>query len=312
MLPAGALVLAGIFLARSKIDNESLEVSQLTRNGGAGASAEDLPALPESPAPESSPDSVSQAVDYSGVFAKSEDFWALAESIVQAANAGDGNAQYNLYRALSYCDTLYKFYFVRGKTHKTVDEAVAWASTSPGLNVDEARQVHRRCHRLKTADGAPFGTAEQWLTSAKDVGQPLAMMDFARNLSTAAAAKGDVPSVEMRNEARQLITEALKSKDPEVIFGMADFVLLLHGDSEKASEEQWVWRLAACERGFDCAPGAAWLEVMCRYDYNCQPRDDGREVIRRNNSQNFDEIERKARELNARLDANKFEEALAN
>lgn len=70
---------------------------------------------------------------------------------------------------------------------------------------------------------------------------------------------------------------------------------------------QWVWRLAGCDRGYDCTPSADWLKFQCRFDYNCQLDDDGIEYIKRNNSQTFGSIQAKARELNPKLDANNLE-----
>jgi len=42
-------------------------------------------------------------------------------------------------------------------------------------------------------------------------------------------------------------------------------------------------------------------------DFNCQPYESGIDYIRRNNGADFDEIERRAGELNAKLDALGFE-----
>jgi hypothetical protein len=111
----------------------------------------------------------------------------------------------------------------------------------------------------------------------------------------------------MRIEAKRLALQALHSKDPQVVFQFADLPLLFLDDPEKASEAMWTWRLAACQRGYDCGANADWLAVMCRFDYNCQPQDDGVEFIRRNNSQNFDALEKKAAELNAKLDSDEYD-----
>ena len=67
------------------------------------------------------------------------------------------------------------------------------------------------------------------------------------------------------------------------------------------------WRLAACRRGYDCSQQAEWLRFHCGMDFNCQPYESGIDYIRRNNGADFDELERRAGELNAKLDALGFE-----
>jgi hypothetical protein len=86
------------------------------------------------------------------------------------------------------------------------------------------------------------------------------------------------------------------------------------GDQQKAfagddaSRTQWAWRLAACERGYDCSDRAEWRQVMCRGDYNCQPGESAADLIHRATGNDFPEIEELASSLNAKIDAGKFDE----
>jgi hypothetical protein len=235
-------------------------------------------------------------------FHASADLWQFAESIHLAAEAGDPAAQYYLSRALKYCDDNFRFYFVRGNRRRTLDEAMQWASTRPGLEAEEAREVHARCSRLQETSHR-FGTAGEWLSASKEKGFSLALIDTARQLAVTAGVSGAKENVEMRSEAKRLALRALESKDPQVIFDMGDLVALFAGDMKKGSQEQWVWRLAACKRGYECGQDAEWIQLQCRFDPNCQPYESGVDFIRRMNSEDFDEIERLANDLNARLDA---------
>jgi hypothetical protein len=238
-------------------------------------------------------------------FHASTDLWQFAQSILPAAEAGDPAAQYYLSRTLKYCDDNFRFYFVRGNKRRTLDEGMQWASTRTGLKAEEAREVHARCSRLQETLH-PFGTADAWLSASKETGIRLAMIDTARQLAVKAGFSGATEHVEMRNEAKRLALRALESKDPQVIFDMGDLAALFVGDMKKASQEQWVWRLAACKRGFECGQDAEWIQLQCRFDPNCQPYESGVDFIRRVNSEDFDDIERLANDLNARLDAGDF------
>lgn len=238
-------------------------------------------------------------------FHASADLWQFAESMNPAAKAGDPAAQYYLSRTLKYCDDNFRFYFVRGNRRRTLDEGMQWASTRPGLKAEEAREVHARCSRLQETSHR-FGTADEWLSASKEKGFSLAMIDTARQLAVTAGVSGATEHVEMRNEAKRLALRALESKDPQVIFDMGDLAALFVGDMTKASQEQWVWRLAACNRGYECGQDAEWIQLQCRFDPNCQPYESGFDFIRRMNSEDFDEIERLANDLNARLDAGDF------
>jgi hypothetical protein len=238
-------------------------------------------------------------------FHASADLWQFAESMHPAAKAGDPAAQYYLSRTLKYCDDNFRFYFVRGNRRRTLDEGMQWASTRPGLKAEEAREVHARCSRLQKTSHR-FGTAGEWLSASKEKGFSLAMIDTARQLAVAAGVSGATEHVELRNEAKRLALRALESKDPQVVFDMGDLAALFVGDMKKASQEQWVWRLAACKRGYECGQDAEWIQLQCRFDPNCQPYESGVDFIRRMNSEDFDEIERLANDLNARLDAGDF------
>lgn len=237
----------------------------------------------------------------------SRDYLAFAASLLADAKAGDASAQYYLAYSLHYCDELYAFYFVRGTRRRTLDEAMQWASTRIGLSADEARLVHERCHELESRDPPPFGSFDQWFKLAAESGQPLAQMHLATKLFLKAVGSDTPEGIRQNQEARELALQALRSKDPEVVFQAADLALLFYGDDVKAAEEQWVWRVAACKRGLDCGPDSDWKKMACKYDYNCQPHEDVLELVRRYNYQRYDTIDRKAAELNEKLDANQFD-----
>jgi hypothetical protein len=303
-VPASALVLAG-YLYFSPSEKVSLVDKQDATQRTTAAPEEPMDAAILT-APSEGVGARPQALTFDDKreFREAQDLWSFAEQLLERAKAGEANAQYHLFRALSYCDTLYPFYFGRKGKRRTLDEGLQLASMRYGLSSDEARDVYHRCDRIEGAEAHPFGSANEWLEAAQRAGHALAMIDSAKLLATKAAVSGTIDAANSRKEAVRLAMEALASREPEVIFKFGDLATLFFGDTERASEMQWVWRLAACDRGYDCTSSAEWLKFQCRFDYNCQPNDDGVEYIRRNNSQNFDSIQSKAKDLSASLDAN--------
>lgn len=236
------------------------------------------------------------------------DYWEFASAVIEAARGGDRVAEYYLARSLQYCDDGYRMYFIRGSKRRTLDEALQWASTRPATSTQEVQEVFDRCERLEQASDHPFGDAAEWLGKSANAGYDLAMLDSAQALVRKAGVSGNVEDVAARREAKRLALAALRERRPETIFRMGDLATLIAGEGQSADEVQWVWRLAGCQRGYDCSKDAEWLKFQCRFDLNCQPQDDGIDFIRRNNSANFDELQQRARELSEKLDEGKFED----
>ncbi len=178
-----------------------------------------------------------------------------------------------------------------------------WATKAGGgLSADEAREVYTRCQRLKDKSLAspPFGDSDDWLLAASNGGYPLAQVTLASELFGESLIGADDNG--KREEAKRLAALALRSKDPAVLWESADLVLLYSHDGDDTSQQQWIWRVAACQRGYDCSPSGDW-RGYCRFDNACQPYETALDWIRRIHGEDFDEIEQKARELNAKLDA---------
>ena len=70
-----------------------------------------------------------------------------------------------------------------------------------------------------------------------------------------------------------------------------------------------IWLLAACERGYDCSRQSEWYKLRCSFDPACQPYENGVvDVARRDTGNRFPDVERRARELNEKLDQGRFDE----
>ncbi len=112
-----------------------------------------------------------------------------------------------------------------------------------------------------------------------------------------------------REDARRLAFEAMRSRDPDVMVQLGDVAAnLADGDPAEARKQQWVWPLAACLRETKCESMSEWMHLFCNVDTQCQPFETPVDVIRRQAGNDFDEIERRARELNEKIDAGTLEE----
>src|SRR5690349_23816567 len=278
--------------------------ARFERPANAARAAEAFDAPPAAPA----------SPDYHSRLRDARDYWDLAESLYVNARQGDAAAQYWLARALAYCESLYDWYFIvhlddGAVRHRTLDEAQQLTATRPVFTADDIRDIQKRCHRLRSADAPPFGNSREWLEAATASNYPLAQASAALgqalqgHQADADAARG------ARDEARRLALEALRSRDPDVMVQMGDVAANLARDPAEARRQQWVWPLAACLRQRDCESMAEWRRLFCHIDTQCQPFETAVDVIRRQAGNDYDAVERRARELNEKLDAGTLEES---
>ena len=252
--------------------------------------------------------------DYRAQFHSADDYWDLAESLYVPARQGDPAAQYWLSRALSYCEGLYDWYFIvhlsnGAVRHRTLDEAQQLTAARPLFTVDDVRDIQNRCQRLRSADGPPFGTSREWLDSATAANYPMAQASAARYRAVQVRQTDADAAGAAREDARRLAFEAMRSHDPEVMVQLGDVAANLAGnDPAEARKQQWLWPLAACLREAKCESMSEWMHLFCNVDTQCQPFETPVDVIRRQAGNDFDEIERRARELNEKIDAGTLEE----
>jgi len=105
-----------------------------------------------------------------------------------------------------------------------------------------------------------------------------------------------------RNAAREMALEALRTRDPRVMAQMGDVAAnLASGSPAKARISQWAWPLAACLRETNCESMTDWMQLFCNIDTQCQPFETAVDIIRRQAGNDYDEVERRARELNEKI-----------
>jgi hypothetical protein len=270
-------------------------------------------AAPES-APLENPATAASKSDLRSRLLESRDYFEVASNLIDAAKQGDASAQYYLSRALGYCESLYDWYFItygpNGAAHRTLDEALQLTASRPVFTPDDVRDIQSRCQKLRRTQPPPFGTSQEWQTAALAAGFPLAQVQSALNLALQGRERGQSDkAVAARDEARRLALESLRTTDPLVIAQMGDVAANLAGDNQaEARKQQWAWPLAACLREAGCDSMIEWMRIYCNIDMQCQPFETPVDVIRRKAGNDYDEIERRAREINQKLDAGTLEE----
>jgi hypothetical protein len=254
----------------------------------------------------------------------SSNYLEFVDRALPAAREGDASAQFALYQALEYCQDGYRGYFDRPGKRRTLDEALDWASTR-SVNMDAVRDVHRRCEALMVRGTGEVGSSRSWLEKASEAGLPAAQartaLDELRDAYRQTMPWPDKTALtaeeydEKRASARALLLTALAAGDPSATWDAADTIYYLTGSGSTAYTEQWVWRLAACIEGKDCAPGADWVVAMCQYDPTpCSPGESGTELIRRawvqaSGQSDTSGLDERAQQLADRLKSGDFSDA---
>lgn len=266
---------------------------------------------------------VNAAISWQDLLETSSNYLEFVDRALPAAREGDASAQFALYQALEYCEMGYRAFFDRPGKRRTLDEALSWASTR-SVNTDEVRDVHRRCGALMSRGTGEVGSAGSWLERASAAGLPAAQarkaLDDLRAVELQSAATADRTAStakefeEKRASARALLLGALATGDPSATWDAAETIYGVTGSGTTADTEQWVWKLAACMQGYDCAPGAAWVAAFCDYEPNpCPAGESAAEVIRRawvqaSGQSDTSDLDRRARELADLLNSGQFSE----
>jgi len=187
---------------------------------------------------------------------------------------------------------------------KTLDDALKWAASHWPYDSERVRLVYDRCHSLMESEGKDFGERGEWLRLASDGGYPLAQVMAAKQQQIKGVSAGDDAAKD--KESRRLASMAIRTRDPQVIWEIADSQLR-SGAQGEADGDELAWFLAACQRGFDCSPQSDSVSAFCRYDPSCQPYESVADLFRRARGDDFPELEARARWINEKIDAGDWE-----
>jgi hypothetical protein len=256
---------------------------------------------------------VSNSPDYGRMLREATDLLPLTEMLHQRATNGEAAAQYWLSRALPICEEEYESMFWderSANSEATLDHVLQKYATDRSKDLDDLRAWHARCQRVREAGVGKFGELGEWLVASASGGYPLGQISLAREYALLYHNSATDQGKLKLQELRQLALDALRDGDPEVVMqaGSMVFFLGMQDDAVLAERAKRSWILAACLRGADCGPRAEWVRTWRRGDLACQPFEAGPDLIRRHAGPHYEELERRAREINAIIDAGKWDE----
>jgi hypothetical protein len=252
-------------------------------------------------------------IDYAARLRTAPDYLEYVRSLVGAARVGDHAAQFYIFRAFDKCNHEYHLYFGSRSIQVSLDDALRWAANKGWpFDPEEVRQVHKRCFGLLDTGVKELGDRHEWLRLASEGGYPLAQVLFAVHQASEARKAGTDDAA--GREARRLkLAEALRSRDPEVIFEIGTALYITEaikdeteGEESEREESRWdetEWVLAACFRGLACSPRSEIARRLCLFDRACQPFESVVDILRRGYPAEFPVMEEHAREINEKLDA---------
>jgi TPR repeat protein len=261
---------------------------------------------------------VSAKSDLQRLFSESRNYWDFSHEALPAAKAGNADAQFYLSRAMQHCEEANRMYFQHRGQPLSLDEGLRFA-VQRHLSIEVAQSTFDKCHEFQTGDPKELGDASEWLAMATKAGQPLAQATSAtkmlvREKLESLAKNGSVTNPEAAAKSgnefdpRALLSEAVKSKDPEVLFTIGEMQGLLHPSSEKAVTAQFAWMLVACQRGFDCSANADWVKNTCGENAQCAAANGQDDPVRTLAGDHWPEVQQLAREISANLDADRWPE----
>jgi hypothetical protein len=250
--------------------------------------------------------------------AKPRDDWELANQLLGAAKAGDRDAQYRLFAVIDDCETLMNYYFTQESTPLTLDEGLEKAA-----NVSQKHQAQEgfdHCHRFQEHNVAfELGSAEYWLERATQSGQPLAQAVTARRKldqdsrdtavplfsNPTAGISISIPSgAPPDRRAVDLLRAAVKSLDPQVLEIIGEEQTELHGSRNAETVDRFAWIYVACQRGLNCSATSRWAED-CRDNCDVSTPEG---IIMAWSRDEWPAVQQRAKEINAKLDAGKWDE----
>ena len=183
----------------------------------------------------------------------------------------------------------------RPRTEEDLRRLRSYQDDRGRMRIDEANQ---RCHSFTNTDLQ--NESARWLALAVKASYPPAVfLDANLSLANSFIAKDKAG----QEAARQQAIHASMSKDPNILFGMANFVTTGSSASMGPDLRVSAWRLLGCQSGFDCSAGSNVVKSICGNDPQCANNETMIEYLQRTTGAKFGEIQLQASQIKAALDA---------
>jgi hypothetical protein len=253
----------------------------------------------------------STLMDFKKRFADAHDYWAFAHDLLPAAKAGNSDAQYYLSKVMEYCGGVNRSYFNRRGERVDLDQALQNAGRMH-QSLDLVQLAYDRCNEFFRQDASELGTAADWLASATRAGQPLAqsatasklvMQGLLDNYAKTGAVPTSIPEpAKVKGDPRELLYEAVQSKDPDVLYNIGELYPALNPDDPDRDVVRFAWILVACERGLDCSANAEWVKYDCFGSDACSSATSSSDFVRFLAGDHWSQVQQRAGEIGAALD----------
>jgi hypothetical protein len=233
---------------------------------------------------------------------KAKDYRQLVELLLPLAKAGSPAAQYELASTLHYCVVSWHQHFFSPSTGtaRTPEEMRDLDAKLPENTRRQLNDAYQRCHSFSD-NLSILNSASDWLDEAVNAGYPPATFMKADLTLKTLVMKGD--SAAAIEQIRQQAISATMSADPDVLFGMADFVDGADKTREQTGQLISAWWLLGCRSGYDCSADSDAIEGICTVDPQCADRPTIVEQLQRVNGAKFGEVQQLAEQIKAAIDS---------
>jgi hypothetical protein len=259
------------------------------------------------------PTTATPSSDHAAAYRDAGDLLAFLDSLAPAADRGDASAMYWMFRASRRCTRDYSLYLGGPERSRSLERALA-INAAGRMDEKSTREIYARCAAFTAAPGNAYRDWGALLKRASDAGHPVAQATLAFELALKLMQAQD-PRVDpnlvakIEQDMRDLARAALRSKDPAALIQLGHVMVLLKSPRVPADDdESIVWMIAACQRGYDCSVDNEEFRYACALEDACQPFDTVLDMLRRQRPEEFPALELRATEINARLDADRFDE----
>ena len=230
---------------------------------------------------------------------------AASWSTIVVANAGSAAAQYEIARALHYCDESWRTHFTSASTGaiKTPEEIHRLYEKLPANIQKLLNDANQRCQSFSDNLSLLKGSGD-WLDKAAKMGYSPAIFMQADLMLKSNLITGDAAHIQ---QARQMALSAVTSADPEVLFGMGDFVDGTDKSFAQSTQLVAAWLLLGCERGNDCSAESDWIRANCTIEPQCDDNPTVIAELEREYGAKFPELQHLAEQIAAAVDSRDVE-----
>jgi TPR repeat protein len=228
------------------------------------------------------------------------DYRQLVNLLLPLAKNGSASAQYEIASALHYCDESWRAHAVSrtGGVMKTPAELSQLYARLPANTQSLLTEADQRCGSF-SGDPDILSSAAGWLEQAAKANYPPAVfMTADLTMKKHLLENGNIAEIQ---QARQEAIIASTSADPEVLFGMANFVDVAGKTRDQMGQLLSAWWLLACNSGYDCGPDSDAIKGVCTVDPQCADKPSFVENLERTNGSNFGEVQQIAERIRAAI-----------